>query len=114
MSTSIKEAVAEKLASNGNTVREAVVELLAEEETQKRVTAAVSAVKKLTDIQKEQKKINKADVETFNADGSVASSQYTKGRLDEIKKLNEQISKVEAALTEAFDNNNFQKLFDLK
>jgi hypothetical protein len=113
-SPSVKETVVNRLARTGLAVRDAVIDILVKEETEKRVVAATKAVNKLSELEKELKKLSKPDVETFNVDMSPATSSFSKSRVEEIKKVREQIAKVEKALTEAFENNDFQKLLDLK
>ena len=44
------------------------------------------------------RKIDKPDHQLFNADGSVATQQYTKGKLDEIKKAQERIVRLATAI----------------
>ena len=111
---SVKETVANRLANSGATIRNAVVDILVKEETDRRVAATTKAVNKLAELDKELKKLSKPDIETFNADETPASPVFSKTRIEEIKKVREQIAKIEKALTEAFDNNNFQKVLDLK
>jgi hypothetical protein len=110
---SVKESVTEQLGSIGPNVREKVVTLLVDAEVEKRTNAVVSVVKKLDDAVLALRKVSKPDVETFNADGTVASATFSKPRLDEMKKTQETIAKLEKALDEAFDKSDFQKVFDL-
>ena len=111
--TTVKETVTERLGNVGPTVRESVVTLLVNAEVDRRTTAVVTVVKKLYEATAALKKINRADVETFNEDGTVASAAFSKPRLEDIKKSKETIAKLEKALEEAFDKSDFQKVFDL-
>lgn len=110
---SVKEAVTEQLGSIGPSVREKVVTLLVDAEVEKRTTAVVAVVRKLDEANAALRKVNRADMETFNEDGSVATATFTKQRLDEIKKTKETIAKLEKALDEAFEKSDFQKVFEL-
>jgi DNA-binding transcriptional regulator GbsR (MarR family) len=110
---SVKESVTEQLGNIGPSVREKVVTLLVDAEVEKRTNAVVAVVRKLDEANAALKKINRADNETFNEDGSVATATFTKTRLDDIKKNKEIIAKLEKALDEAFEKSDFQKVFDL-
>jgi len=112
MST-IKEVVTEKLGAVGPAVREQVIVNLVASETDRRTQASLTVVKKLDEANASLKKINRADNETFNEDGSVATATFTKSRLEEIKKLKETIQKLETALETAFEKSDFTKLFEL-
>lgn len=111
MST-VKELVTERLGTIGSTVREKVVAQLVETEVQKRTEAVVFVVKRLDESNEQLKKINRGDLVTYNEDGSVASTGWSKGRVDEIKKIKESIQKLENALELAFEKNDFQKIME--
>lgn len=111
--TTVKQLVTDRLGGVGPTVREKVVDLMVDQEIDRRVKAVSALVTKLDEINTNLKKIDRADVETFNQDGTVATSSFTKARLEEIKKAKEQATKIEKALDQAFENNDFQKVFEL-
>ena len=110
---SVKEVVTERLGSVGPVVRDKVINILVETEVEKRTTAVVNVVRKLDEAVVALRKVNKPDIETFNADGSVASAQFSKTRLDDIKKAKEVVEKLEAALENAFEKSDFTKVFEL-
>lgn len=110
---SVKEVVTERLGSVGPVVRDKVIDILVDAEVEKRTTAVVNVVRKLDEAVVALRKINKPDNETFNEDGSVATTSFSKARLDDIKKTKEIVSKLEAALELAFDKSDFTKVFEL-
>lgn len=110
---SIRDAVAAALSDLGDNTRSRVVEHFANIEAQKRADALVAGLNKLNDFERDLRKINKPDQETFNADGSVASATYSKDRLEAIKKLNDQIEKLTKALNKADDAADFGDLYNL-
>jgi hypothetical protein len=113
MTQTVKQLVTDRLGAIGPVVQSKVVDLLVDQEVERRVKAVSVLVAKLDELNGNLKKIDRADVETFNQDGSPATATFTKARLEEIKKAKEQIAKIEKALDMAFENNDFQKVFDL-
>ena len=106
----LKEQIAERVASLGPAVQEGVVATLVDEVKDKRVKAVLTVLNLLEEAQKELKKIKPE--QSFDAEGKVASEFYTKANNDSRKKTTEKIAKMEAALGLALgENPNFEKLF---
>lgn len=98
---SINEVVSEKIKSAGpQPVVDAVVALLVQKENDRRVKALAEALEAAAKAQQELFKV-KPDNVTFNEDGSPASSTYSKAKLDEKKKLQEKLAKIEKAIENA-------------
>ncbi len=114
MAVSVKELVAEGLASSTAVVRSRVIEALVLEEQDKRVKAVLKVIQNLDQTRKDGFKL-KPDVMTYDRDGKVASEGYTKTTTDAIKANQELISKLEGALNEALDESspNFEKVLKL-
>jgi hypothetical protein len=106
----LKEQVAERIATLGPTVQDGVVSVLVEQVKEKRIKAVLTALSLLEDTQKELKKIKPE--QTFDGDGKVLTEFYTKATTEARKKLTEKITKIETALTQALSETpNFEKLF---
>lgn len=110
---SIREAVATALSDLGDNTRARVVEHFANLEAQKRADALVAGLNKLTELEREQKKLSKPDVVTYNEDGTEASGNYSKERIDARRKLTEQIEKLTKAMDKADDQSDFGDLYNL-
>ena len=107
----LKETVAEKIASLGPVVQEAVATALADQVKEKRVKAVLTALNLKEEKEKELKKIKPE--QTFDGEGKVASEFYTKANNDLRKKTSEALTKIEKALNEALDPEkpNYENLF---
>jgi hypothetical protein len=110
----IREEVAESLNTSNVVVKETIVTQLVKIEIDKRVTAVSSALTSLDSSNKELSKLNKPDLQTFDSEGKVLSESFSKDRVETRKKLKEQIAKIDLAIKEALENNNFEKVFNLK
>lgn len=103
----IQEKVAEKISACGPTVNNAVVDKLAEVEISKRIDLITKGIAKQEALEKEFKKSHKADIaETYDEGGAVVvSAQYSKGKLDTIKKDKEKLSGLVKLLESCLDKN---------
>ncbi len=111
---SIRDAVRTNLTETlPNRTRGFVVEHFAKLEAEKQGTALIKGLDKLSSLERDLNKINRPDVQTFNEDGSVASASWSKDRLDERKKLSEQIEKLSKAIDKADDKGDFADLYNL-
>jgi|ERR1035437_663908 uncharacterized membrane-anchored protein len=93
----IQEKVAEKLVNSGSFVSETVIDKLAQIELDKRVELVTKAMKKVEELEKELKKINRPDSATYI--GDVRTEITTENRYKEIAKAKEKV----LSLTKAFD-----------
>lgn len=109
----IRAAVAAGVASLGGRTREQVVEHFATLQANKQAEALIKGLEKLTQLERDLQKINKPDVQTFNEDGTVASATFSKERIEERKKLNEQIEKLTKAINKADEGDDFGDLYNL-
>lgn len=110
---SIREAVAESVSNVGERTRNQVVEAFAQREADKRATALVKALDKLTELEKEGYKLAKPDIQTFNDDGSVKDASFSGERIKARKEHAEKLEKLTNALNNADDKGDFSKLYDL-
>lgn len=110
---SIREAVAESVSNVGERTRNQVVEAFAQREADKRATALVKALDKLTELEREGYKLKKPDIVSFNEDGSPKDSAYSQERVKAIKEHGEKLEKLTNAINAADDKGDFSKLYDL-
>lgn len=110
---SIREAVAESVSNVGERTRNQVVEAFAQREADKRATALVKALDKLTELEREGYKLKKPDIVSFNEDGSPKDSAYSHERVKAIKEHGEKLEKLANAINQADDKGDFSKLYDL-
>lgn len=110
---SINVAVAEKIAATGSkTAVDMVVDSLVKTEVNRRADALEKGLKLHEDTFRELRKV-KPDQVTFNLDGTKATETYSKAVIDNNKKLNEKLAKIEKAVVNATDNNQWSDLFNL-
>ena len=108
----INEKVAEKLASAGPTVVDAVVEHLAKKEIDRRTKAVLDGLDKLQKLEKDIKKM-KPDMVGLDEKGVQVSANWSKAKFDEKAKLEKSAGKLREALDAALDKADYGKLFNL-
>ena len=110
---SINVAVAEKIAAVGSkSAVDAVVELLVKTEVNRRADALEKALKLHEETFRELRKV-KPDQVTYNLDGTKATETYSKAAIDSNKKLNEKLAKIDKAVVNATDNNQWGDLYSV-
>jgi len=92
-------------------VKDRIIQKFVEAETTRRVEATEKVLRMIGDRSKELNKINRPDVETYNKDGSVATQTYSKERLKAIKDISDYVEKLDKALEDAFERNDFSAIF---
>jgi hypothetical protein len=109
-SKTLRETVAQQLADVGTErVRNTLVNVLVDKELDRRVKLVLEALDKRDALVAEGRKI-KADVVSYNADGSVAQEAWSKAKLEERNKHQQQLDKLEAAIEAALERADFSKL----
>ena len=110
----LRREVTEVLASSGNRVRNLVVGELVEAEISKRKAAVVALLTKVEEKFKALKKAEAQGVVNYDAAGqAVGTPVFTKQQVDEIKKLREEIERIQSALEKAFADSDFKKVHEL-
>ena len=102
--------VADKIQTSGGAINDRLRDDMVEREVASRVAVLDKAFTRRRELSQALNKVDRADNETFNADGSVASASFSKARLQEIKKAREPLAKLESAMEKALVENDFQKL----
>ncbi len=113
MST-IQEEVAKKIIGSGTTVKEIVVDTLAQIEINRRVELITKGISKQDTLKKEFDKINRDDITTYIKD--VPTSAMSDARFKEIKKAEEGLEKLTKAIDKALEDNTadaYNKLGEL-
>jgi hypothetical protein len=108
----INTKVAEQLAAIAPQVAENIINHLVTKELTRRSDAIIQAIATSEKLSKDLAKL-KPDNVLYNEDGTVASSTYTKAKLDEKSKITTQIKKIEDAIEKALANNDYSLLFNL-
>ncbi len=112
-SLAVRGEVLERLSTSGPGVRGLVVEELVQAEITKRKEAVLKVLARIDEKHKEQKKLENQGTLFFDAKGEQAGlPTFTKQQADEMKKLREEINRMQVALENAFTNSDFKKLFE--
>lgn len=110
----LRKDVAAQLAASGPKVRGIVVDLMVEKEIEKRKAAVLATIDKLEAKTKELRKAEKSGTTTYDANGAPTGAfTFTKDQAESMKKLREEIAKLEGALTKALNDSDFTKLNEL-
>ncbi|MDO8660404.1 MAG: hypothetical protein Q7K43_00805, partial [Candidatus Woesearchaeota archaeon] len=100
--------VAERVKGSGTQVYEKLRDTLVDREVGERVVLLEKALVQRNQTISELRKLEKPDVETFDADGKVLSASWSKQRTEELKKKREQLQRLETAFDNALGDNDFQ------
>lgn len=112
-SQSIGQKVAANIADAGPAILGKVIDKLASAEIEKRADALLNAVNAAIATKRELYKV-KPDIVAYSGDGKVATENWSKAKLDEKKKLEEKLAKIEAAVDKAVNKNDFSGVLGLK
>jgi len=110
--TGLLSAIAERVAASNPQVLQRWQDTQVEKEVSGRVDMLDKAMQKRFQCLTELNKVNRPDIEAFNADGSpnLATRGYSKDRLKAIKDAKEALAKVEHAIERALVHNDWSKL----
>ena len=115
MSAGIRQEVKTELADPKTKaiVRAKLVSAYIDDEVAKRTKAATSVMEKIEEAEREVKKVRPTPT-GFNASGQpVGDPVFTKEQVDSLKKLHEQLGKLNNALEKALEEGDFTKVFEL-
>lgn len=104
--------VAERIKNIAPEVSDKVVEHLVAKELNRRSEAVINGFGELDKMKSDLKK-TKPDVVTYNIDGTVASSNWTKAKLEEKNKLEQKMEKLTKAIDKALVDNDYSDLYNL-
>jgi uncharacterized protein YdaU (DUF1376 family) len=108
----IREQVAQRIAEAGPAIAERIVAAMAEDLLAKRVKQVLDAFSEVDGLKVQVKRL-RPDLISFDENGAIASSAYSKARVEERQKLARRIGKIEAALAKALERNDFADLASL-
>ena len=109
----IREAVARRISNSGADIKNAVVEELAAQVIDKRVSQVVQAFAELDKVEKELRKLN-PDVIHYDKDGAPHAPAYSKAVFESRKKVLERQARLEKALEKALgDAQDYNELSSL-
>lgn len=109
---SVQIKVAESITNIAPKVEDKVVDALVDRELEKRSTALVSAMDKLTKLETELNKF-KADQVSYNDAGEKVSETFSKAKLEERTKLNGKIIKMTNAINKALEKSDFSDVYNI-
>ena len=111
-SHNIQEEISSRLVEMVPEIAEDVIEYFVKQQINKISDAVIKGMDKLKEFDKEFNKINRPDVVTFDETGKAISEGYSKERLDNKRKLNEQRERYVKAIDKALQG-DAQNLFEL-
>jgi hypothetical protein len=107
----IHTEVAEIVAKSNDDVRKRVVNSLVEEKLKKHESLILDGLGKLKTMRTELEQSKRKGVVSFGLDGKpLGSPSFTKAQIDEMKKSQEKLTKLEKALENAIDKGDYSKL----
>jgi hypothetical protein len=107
------KAVSSATTTQGAAVRELVIAQLTEQEIVKRKEAVISVLGKYEEKTKELKKQEKALAKVeYDAEGKVTRTYYDAEGSKALKAIREEIEKISQSLTNFFDKNDTNKLYE--
>lgn len=110
--TTIREAIGERLKDIAGNVEDQIINVFVDREVDRRAKAVVNVIDQTIKMEQDLRKL-KPDVVTYSDNGDVATSSWTKAKLDEKKKLEERIQKFANAVNKAIDKDDYSDVFNL-
>lgn len=110
---SVMEEVTSAIATQSSTVREMVVSKLVQRELEKRAENLDKALQKRKELFVDLRKVEKPDVEHFDAEGKSCGGVFTKERRDAIATAKQKLVKLDDAITQAIVSNVWDKLAEM-
>jgi hypothetical protein len=108
----INKAIKERLLDENPKVRETYINQEVSNKITSRVALVQKAISKISELSKELLKV-KPDNVFLDVEGKVISESYTKETLEKKKKAEEQITKLENAISKAFEKADYGDLENL-
>lgn len=109
----IKEKLAERLLTSGSDVKNNILDTLYNNELKTRTDACLKVLTKIEEKEKELKKLKVSDNNIYDEKGTVVAGGYSKARVDDIKKASDELERLNKALENALENNDFTKVLEL-
>lgn len=105
----LNETVANMIGRAGERIKNIFIEKQVNDEINRRAGLLANLVTAMTKFKRECNKF-KADLLTYNLDGSVASESFSKKVVDERKKALEKLAKAEKILAKAINDNDYSNV----
>jgi hypothetical protein len=109
----IRQAIKDGLVKVGDEVKQNLITAGLAEEKAKRTKAAASVLEKIEAAELEIRKIKPAYIGYTPTGDPVGEPIFTKEQSESLKKSNEQLAKLTAALTKALTDHDFSKVLEL-
>lgn len=111
MSIAVQAKITENLSKLSPKVEDAVVEAVVDREVKKRSQALVQALDKLSEMEKDLKKLGPDNL-MYDENGKEVLGSYTKKRIDEKNKLTGRIQKLTNIINKALEKAEFNDLYN--
>lgn len=105
--------VAERVKGSGDVIQERYIDTLVQKEISERVGLLDKAMQKRFTCLSELNKVNRPDIEAFDAEGKLVVGHFSKERIKAIRDAKEQLGKVENAIDKALGG-DWSKVKELK
>lgn len=109
-------ALAKPKGADLSEIEKQAAEDIVARDLEKKSKAVVQVYDKINQLEGDLRKINRADQISYDKDRKVIHETYSKGRLDEIEKVNRQISQISGNLDKAINEDNpdaWSKLYNI-
>lgn len=112
--TTLLGVVSDMLKKDGvSAIEEKVAETMFAREINKRSEAVVKVLDLISQEEKELKKIDRADIQTYDRTGKpVGEGTYSKARLEDIQKRTKKIEKLKGAINKALEKSDYGDLYN--
>lgn len=113
MSKDMQQIVATRIGELGPKAKEHAIEVLIAKELEKRSTQIVAAFSEYDELSRRIRRFDKPDILSYDREGKEVGAAFSKSQLEERKKIQDRMDKIEVGLTNAVEKSDFQKLNDL-
>lgn len=106
-SLELKNKISEKLSNSSEKIQEIVLSKYVDLEVERRSDLLFQGIETLNRLNKDLVKLDKPDIEEYDSE-KTKIVKFSKGRIEQINKLKEQIKKIETCVEITFDSNTLE------
>lgn len=110
---SLRMTVATMLKDIVPGLKDRIADAVVERETNKQVDAAVKAIDLLKREQSELYKVSKADITSYNKDGSIQTEAFSKEQLKKREDQQKKVDKLTNLINKALEKGEFNDLYEM-
>lgn len=112
--TALLSTISEQLKDSRDQVRQKVIKARVDTEISKRADILDKALIARSAAQADLKKLAKPDDKLFNEDGSLKHEGFSQSRIKDRERLQQRLAKIDKAITGALDDNEWDRLNEIK